>query len=153
MPARLPSGGGLEIPPFCGSVREARRTSSGDDRPEERSERSARGEGTGGLGFGAAVAEAWTVPLPRDVHEPFEVYVNGVLQERGPDYQIHGRTLRFSKPLAHEGRLGLVRWVSMFLGVAGTYRKHDSVDVVYEAGGKRRVASGLPIVPPSTTAE
>src|SRR5262245_38037501 len=31
-----------------------------------------------GLGFGAAVAEAWTVPLPRDVSEPFEVYVNGV---------------------------------------------------------------------------
>ncbi len=38
----------------------------------------------------------------------------------------------------------------MFLGVAGTYRKNDSVDVVYQAGGKRRVASGLPIVPPDS---
>jgi hypothetical protein len=37
----------------------------------------------------------------------------------------------------------------MFLGVAGTYRKNDSVDVVYETGGRRTVASGLPIVPPS----
>jgi hypothetical protein len=96
------------------------------------------------------VPEAWTVPLPRDVREPFEVYVNGVPQERGIDYELDGRTLRFSKPLAREGRLGVVRWLSMFLGVAGTYRKNDSVDVVYEVAGTRRVASGLPIVPPRT---
>ena len=35
----------------------------------------------------------------------------------------------------------------MFLGIAGTYRKNDSVDVVYESGGRRTVATGLPIVP------
>jgi hypothetical protein len=105
-------------------------------------------EGAGRLGFGAAVAEAWTVPLPHDVREPFEVFVNGIPQERGADYEVDGRTLRFSRPLAQEGRLGLLRWMSMFLGVAGTYRKNDSVDVVYEVAGRRRVASGLPIVPP-----
>ncbi len=93
--------------------------------------------------------EPWIVPLPRDVREPFQVYVNGVPQERGVDYELEGRTLRFSKPLAQEGRLGVVRWLSMFLGVAGTYRKNDSVDVVYGVGGARRVASGLSIVPPS----
>jgi hypothetical protein len=94
------------------------------------------------------VAEAWTVPLPSDVTEPFEVFVNGVLQERGRDYDVEGRALRFARPLAKEGRLGILRWTSMFLGVAGTYRKNDSVDVVYESAGRRRVASGLPIVPP-----
>jgi hypothetical protein len=88
------------------------------------------------------------VPLPADVEEPFEVFVNGVRQEPGADYTVLGRELRFAKPLAREGRLGLVRWASMFLGVAGTYRKNDSVDVVYEVGGRRRVASGLPIIPP-----
>jgi hypothetical protein len=103
------------------------------------------------LGF--AVAEAWTVQLPRDVGEPFEVYVNGIPQERGVDYDVAGRTLRFAKPLAKEGRLGALRWLSMFLGVAGTYRKNDSVDIVYEVAGTRRVASGLPIIPPRTTAE
>ena len=92
--------------------------------------------------------EFWAVPLPPDVAEPLEVYVNGVLQRRGVDYRVSGRELRFSKPLAQEGRLGLVRWASMFLGVAGTYRKHDSVDVVYEAGGRRSVATGLPVIPP-----
>jgi hypothetical protein len=94
------------------------------------------------------VAEAWTVPLPSDVTEPFEVFVNGVPQEEGRDFDLEGRVLHFRKPLAKEGRLGFMRWASMFLGVAGTYRKNDSVDVVYESGGRRRVASGLPIHPP-----
>ena len=94
------------------------------------------------------VSQNWTVPLPAGVTEPFEVYVNGVLQARGRDYVVSGRTLVFAKPLAKEGRLGAVRWLSMFLGIAGTYRKNDSVDVVYESGGRRTVASGLPIVPP-----
>ena len=95
------------------------------------------------------MVEAWTVLLPPGVEEPFEVYVNGVLQERGSDYEVFGRVLRFSKPLAKEGRLGAVRWLSIAFGIAGTYRKNDSVDVVYELAGRRRVASGLPIVPPT----
>jgi hypothetical protein len=95
------------------------------------------------------VRENWTVPLPAGVTEPFEVYVNGVPQARDRDYEVSGGTLVFAKPLAKEGRLGPFRWLSMFLGVAGTYRKNDSVDVVYDVGGRRTVASGLPIVPPS----
>jgi hypothetical protein len=94
------------------------------------------------------VADAWTVPLPPEVTEPFEVFVNGVPQERGVDYDVAGRTLHFRKPLAQEGRLGAVRWLSMFLGIAGTYRKNDSVDVVYERDGRRTVAARLPIIPP-----
>jgi hypothetical protein len=95
------------------------------------------------------VAEAWTVPLPPEVEEPFEVYVNGVAQTRGVDYEVSGRALRFARPLAQEGKLGVLRWLSIAFGIAGTYRKNDSVDVVYEVAGRRRVASGLPIAPPS----
>jgi hypothetical protein len=89
------------------------------------------------------VTGAWTVPLPPDAAEPFDVYVNGVLQQRGVDYEVEGRALRFSRPLAQEGRLGFIRWASIFLGLAGTYRKHDSVDVAYEVGGRRKVAANL----------
>lgn len=96
--------------------------------------------------------EAWIVPLPSSVQEPFEVFVNGVRQEPGVDYGVRGRELRFDKPLAKEGRLGTMRWLSIFLGVAGTYRKNDSVDVVYELGGRRTVATALPIIPPSGAA-
>jgi hypothetical protein len=92
--------------------------------------------------------DVWKVPLPKDAHEPFEVYVNGVLQRRGIDYAVQGRMLVFVKPLAQEGKLGFWRWLWMALGVAGTYRKHDSVDVVYTVGDRRTVATGLPIIPP-----
>ncbi len=92
--------------------------------------------------------DTWIVRLPPEVTEPFEVYVNGVRQGRGADYEAFGAVLSFSRPLAREGRLGLLRWASIFFGVAGTYRKNDSVDVVYEVGGRRIVASGLEIIPP-----
>ena len=85
------------------------------------------------------------VTIPAEVTEPFEVYVNGVRQQPGLDFEVEDGTLVFERSLAHEGRLGFWRWLSLFLGVAGTYRQNDSVDVVYQAGGRRVVASGLPI--------
>jgi hypothetical protein len=88
------------------------------------------------------VAES-RVELPSDVPEEFEVFVNGVRQELGRDYRVQGRTLVFSRRLHHEGKLGATRWASIFLGVAGTYRKHDAVDVVYERDGRKVVATGL----------
>ena len=88
------------------------------------------------------VAES-RVELPSDVPEEFEVFVNGVRQELGRDYRVQGRTLVFSRRLHHEGKLGATRWASIFLGVAGTYRKHDDIDVVYEREGKKVVATGL----------
>lgn len=98
--------------------------------------------------YDLGVGEDSIVELPGNVREPFEVFVNGVPQRRGIDYELEGRTLRFPKHLAQEGRLGAFRWASIFLGIAGTYRKNDSVDVVYEVEGNRFVASGLPITPP-----
>ena len=83
------------------------------------------------------------IELPDDVPEEFDVYVNGVLQEPGRDYRVQGRTLVFVRSLAQEGKLGAMRWTSIFLGVAGTYRKHDSVDVVYRRDGRRIVATDL----------
>ncbi len=83
------------------------------------------------------------VELPADVPEAFSVFINGVRQEPGSDYRVQGRTLVFSRSLAQEGRLGPLRWASMLFGVAGTYRKHDTLDVVYERDGRRVVATGL----------
>ena len=56
-----------------------------------------------------------------------------------------GNELLFDRPLAREGKLGFWRWLSLFLGVAGTYRQNDSVDVVYDVNGRRVVATGLPL--------
>jgi hypothetical protein len=89
------------------------------------------------------VAERSRVQLPPGVGDRFEVYLNGVPQVAGRDFRREGDRLVFERRLATEGRLGFWRWLSIVLGVAGTYRQNDSVDVVYEAGGRRRVASGL----------
>ncbi|MDQ3875792.1 MAG: hypothetical protein M3322_09675 [Actinomycetota bacterium] len=92
------------------------------------------------------MAERTRVQLPAGVGSSFEVYVNGVRQEHGRDFRRVGDELVFDRRLAKEGRLGFWRWLSLLLGVAGTYRQNDSVDVVYEAGGRRIVATGLPLV-------
>lgn len=89
--------------------------------------------------------------LPPGVVPPFEVYLNGVRQQEGADFQRRGDELLFDRPLAKEGRLGLWRW---FLGAwgIGTYRTNDVVDVSYQAGGRPVVAHALDIVaPPGAT--
>jgi hypothetical protein len=84
------------------------------------------------------------IHLPPGVGDSYEVYVNGVRQEPGRDFDRLGDELVFRRQLAQEGRLGPIRWLSMLLGVAGTYRQHEAVDVVYEDGGRRTVASLTP---------
>ena len=83
------------------------------------------------------------IDLPAYVPADFEVFVAGVRQARGVDYEVRGRAVVFRRPIAHEGRLGFWRWASMWLGIAGTYRKHETVDLVYELGGRRQVETGL----------
>ena len=83
------------------------------------------------------------VPLPPDVTEPFEVYVNGVHQELGNDFAYRENALHFDRELRKDKISGW-RW---FLGAwgVGTYRQHDSVDVRYESAGQPRLAEGLEI--------
>jgi hypothetical protein len=87
------------------------------------------------------------VQLPAGASEHFQVFLNGVPQQSGRDFRREGDQLVFEQRLAKEGRLGFWRWLSLFLGVAGTYRQNDSVDIVYDVDGRRFVASGLPLLP------
>ena len=89
----------------------------------------------------------WRVKLPRGAEPPYRVFVNGVPQREGEDYELKGRELLFRKPLEKE-RLGVGRWTAMFFGLFGSYGKNDSVDVQYRIGGRDTVATGLDIVPP-----
>jgi hypothetical protein len=74
----------------------------------------------------------------------YEVYVNGVPQRLGVDYNVRQGALEFERELRKD-RISGWRW---FLGAwgVGTYRQDDSVDVRYEAAdGSPRVAEGLEI--------
>ena len=88
------------------------------------------------------------VKLPDGAHPPLRVFVNGVAQEEGIDYRLEGRELVFEdRLLKKEGRLGFWRWTSMFLGLVGTYKQNDSVDVHWTtSGGEQRIAVYLDIV-------
>jgi hypothetical protein len=84
------------------------------------------------------------VRLPSDVRSPFEVYVNGVRQHPGADYQVREGALVFQRELRKD-RISGWRW---FLGAwgVGTYRQDDSVDVRYERpDGSPAVAEKLDI--------
>ena len=85
-----------------------------------------------------------TVRLPRDVREPYQVFLNGVPQQLGRDFAVREGALVFERELRKDKISGW-RWLLGAWGV-GTYRQNDSVDVRYEApDGSPRVAEGLEI--------
>ncbi len=88
----------------------------------------------------------WRVPLPPGVRPPFEVYVNGVLQELGTDYRVSAGELVFDRELRREKLSGWA-WLLGFWGI-GTYKRNDEVDVRYEVDGQPTVAHALEIKPP-----
>jgi hypothetical protein len=86
------------------------------------------------------------VKLPPGVRPPFEVYVNGVLQELGSDYRVAGGELLFERELVRQKLSGWA-WFMGFWGI-GTYKRNDEIDVRYELDGRPMVAQGLEITPP-----
>jgi len=90
--------------------------------------------------------ERTRVQLPPTVRDPFTVYVNGVRQQPGTDYQVREGALVFEKQLVKERKLGFWKW---FLGAwgIGTYGRNDQVDVAWEQDGSPRVAHALDIEP------
>jgi hypothetical protein len=92
--------------------------------------------------------EQWTVRLPPGVRSPYSVYVNGVPQELGRDFDVRDGTLVFRRPLVKEGKLGFWKW---FLGAwgIGTYGRNDQIDVAWEVDGRPRVAHALDIEGPT----
>ena len=89
---------------------------------------------------------SWRVKLPPGLRGPFEVYVNGVRQELGSDYQVSGGQLVFKRELVQQ-RLGPWAWFLGFWGI-GTYKRNDEIDIRYEVDGQPRVARVNEIVPP-----
>jgi hypothetical protein len=92
-----------------------------------------------------SVAVGRRVRLPAGAERPIVVYVNGVAQTDGEDYRIEGSEIVFSRPIVKEGKLGAIRWLSMLIGVVGSYRKHETVDVEYRSGGQVKLASDVEI--------
>ena len=84
--------------------------------------------------------------LPAGAEPPIRVYINGVEQTQGADYEIGPREIVFARPIVKE-TVTPGRWAAMYLGLFGTYRKNETVDVEYRRAGKVQLASDVEIVP------
>lgn len=84
--------------------------------------------------------------LPRGAEPPIRVYVNGIEQTAGADYELDRGLVVFARPIVKE-TVTPGRWAAMYLGLFGTYRKHETVDVEYMLGGSVKLASDLEILP------
>jgi len=86
------------------------------------------------------------VPLPRGAEPPIRVYVNGVEQKSGKDYELRRGEIVFKRSIVKEGKVGGVRWAAMYLGLFGTYRKHETIDVEYRLGGQTKLLSDAEVL-------
>lgn len=86
------------------------------------------------------------VQLPRGAEPPFTVFINGIEQSEGGDYAIEGGEIVFGRPIVKE-KVGAGRWLAMYLGLWGTYRKNETIDLQFTRDGKVELLSDLPVVP------
>ena len=85
------------------------------------------------------------VKLPAGAEPPFTVFINGIEQSKG-SYRIEGGEIVFGRPIVKE-KVGTGRWLAMYLGLFGTYRKDETVDLQFTRDGKVQLLSDLAIVP------
>ena len=86
------------------------------------------------------------VRLPAGAEPPIRVYVNGVEQREGADYERRRNEIIFSRPIVKE-TVTPGRWMAMYLGLFGTYRKNETIDIEYRTGGETKLASDVAVIP------
>jgi hypothetical protein len=86
------------------------------------------------------------VKIPAGAEPPYTVFINGVEQTEGEDFNIEDRELVFTRPIVKE-EMGTSRWLAMYLGLWGTYRKDEKVDIQFQRNGKTELVADLDIVP------
>jgi len=86
------------------------------------------------------------VKIPVGAEPPFTVFINGVEQTEGEDFNIEDRELVFTRPIVKE-EMGTSRWLAMYLGLWGTYRKDEKVDIQFQRDGKTEHVADLDVVP------
>lgn len=86
------------------------------------------------------------VKLPPGAEAPYTVFINGVEQQEGADYHVAAGEIVFARDIVKE-KVGTGRWLAMYLGLFGTYRKNETVDLQFTREGKVTLISDLPVQP------
>ena len=84
--------------------------------------------------------------LPAGAEAPYVVFVNGIEQSEGADYEIRAGEIVFTREIVKE-KVGTGRWLAMYLGLFGTYRKNETIDLQFSRDGKVELLSDLAVVP------
>ena len=84
------------------------------------------------------------VNLPHGATAPIVVYINGIAQTEGEHYNVEGRGIVFTRDIIKE-EIGMSRWLAMYLGFFGTYRKDETIDVQFHRAGRTELASDLEV--------
>jgi hypothetical protein len=92
------------------------------------------------------------VKIPNQAERPYTVYINGVEQKEGEDFNVEDGELHFTRPIVKE-KMDTGRWLAMYLGLFGTYRKDEKVDIQFQRAGKTELVADLPIIPYEDAAE
>jgi len=82
--------------------------------------------------------------LPAGAEAPYAVFVNGIEQKEGADYRVAAGEIVFTREIVKE-EVGKGRWLAMYLGLFGTYRKNETIDLQFQRGGKTELLSDLPV--------
>ena len=82
--------------------------------------------------------------LPTGAGAPYAVFVNGVEQREGVDYNLRAGEIVFTREIVKE-KVGAGRWLAMYLGLFGTYRKNETIDLQFQRDGKTELLSDLPV--------
>jgi hypothetical protein len=83
------------------------------------------------------------VRLPASAEPPFAVFINGI-EQSNETYRIEAGEIVFDRPIVKE-KVGTGRWLAMYLGLFGTYRKNETIDLQFERGGKTELISDRPV--------
>jgi hypothetical protein len=89
------------------------------------------------------------VAVPAGAREPITVYVNGVEQKRGEDYDITDGQIVFREPIYKENlrELNWFRKLGLGLGLFGWYERNESVDIQFQSSAGIKLFSDVPILP------
>jgi hypothetical protein len=82
--------------------------------------------------------------LPAGAEAPYTVFVNGVEQREGIDYEMRAGEIVFKREIVKE-KVGAGRWLAMYLGLFGTYRRNETIDLQFRRNGKVELLSDLPV--------
>ena len=83
--------------------------------------------------------------LPRGAQEPIRVHINGVEQPRGEVWDVRQGEIVFARPIIKES-VSRGRWMAMYLGLFGSYRLNEAVDIEYSLGGAPKLAADVEIL-------